>query len=58
MRYYIFNFQDDTTLFIEDSSVDKVRDDNKLTYYQFLQIITFKITKVFLYQKNKQIFGF
>ena len=35
MRYYIFNFQDDTTLFIEDSSVDKVRDDNKLTYYQF-----------------------
>ena len=35
MRYYVFNFQDDTTLFIEDSSVDKVRDDNKLTYYQF-----------------------
>ena len=34
LNYYIFKFQEDTTLYIEDSKeIINIRDDNKLTFY-------------------------
>lgn len=35
LNYYIFKFQEDTTLYIEDSKeIINIRDDNKLTFYE------------------------